>query len=151
MSIEQLPSDPSRLLLRAAFDHLSPRQVFDHFTQPALLPRWWAPQARVDSRLGGRYHLEWPDQGWHLRGAFTAYEPGGRLAFTWAWDHEPRLPTRQVEITLAPHGEAGAVLTLSHGHYGDTDVEQADRASHWEGWQYFLGQLAKLDPPPAQA
>ncbi len=144
MTLEQLPSDHTRLVLRATFERLAPQALFDHLTQPALLQRWWPPEAKVDGRVGGRYHLRWPDQNWDLRGEFTAYEPGRRLAYTWAWDHEPQLPTRLVEFTLSPHGE-GTAVHLTHGAYGDTDVEQADRTSHLEGWQYFLGRLADLD------
>jgi uncharacterized protein YndB with AHSA1/START domain len=144
MTVAELPSDHTRLLLQAAFERLSPERVFDCMTQPALLQRWWPPVTQVDPRVGGRYCLSWPAQGWDLRGEFTAYEPGRRLAYTWAWDHAPQLPTRLVEITLSPRG-AGTELRLTHSAYGDSDPEQADRTSHLEGWQYFLGRVAALE------
>ena len=144
MTFEQLPSDQTRLVLRATFERLPPAAFFDHLTQPALLQRWWPPQAEVEGRVGGRYHLRWPDQNWDLRGEFTAYEPGRRLAYTWAWDHEPQLPTRLVEFVLSPQGE-GTAVHLTHGTYGDADIEQADRTSHLEGWQFFFGRLATVD------
>ncbi len=143
MNLEQLPSPHSQLLLRATFERLPPEAVFEHLTRPALLQRWWPPEAEVDGRVGGAYHFRWPAQNWDLRGEFTAFEPGRRLAYTWAWDHEPQLPTRLVEFALAPH-HGGTRVDLSHGTYGDSDIEQADRTSHLEGWQYFLGRLAEL-------
>jgi uncharacterized protein YndB with AHSA1/START domain len=136
----QQPSDANRMIITADLPHLSPPAAFDYFTRPELLGRWWPPEANVEARAGGSYRLSWPAMGWELSGRYTAFEPGERLAFTWQWAHRPELPIRTVEVVFAAKNN-GCHVTISHGIYGDTAIEQADRQEHIEGWIYFLGQL----------
>ena len=142
-AVTQLSSDNSRLILTAAFPQLPPKALFAHFTEPDLLQLWWPPRAAVEPGLAGTYHLSWPDMDWHLRGVFTKFEPPRRLGFTWRWDHEPALPTRQVDLLLDAT-RAGSRLTITHGAYDESQRDQDDRQSHLDGWTYFLGQLLAL-------
>jgi uncharacterized protein YndB with AHSA1/START domain len=80
---------------------------------------------------------------WHLRGEFTKFEPARKLGFTWRWDHEPELPTRQVDLVIEATGP-GSRLTITHGTYDESRRDQDDRQSHLDGWTYFLGQLLAL-------
>jgi uncharacterized protein YndB with AHSA1/START domain len=144
--IMQLDSDPSRVVLTADFPHLSPQAVFDYFTVAHLLARWWPPQAAVDGRVGGAYQLSWPAMNWELYGDYSQFEPGRRLAFSWHWQHEPELPTRQVEIGIEPWGQ-GSRLTLTHSRYDDSPADQSDRQSHIDGWFHFLRQLQQQETP----
>jgi uncharacterized protein YndB with AHSA1/START domain len=139
--IHPIPSDADRLIVHAHFANLSPEQVFDAFTRPDLLTRWWSPQAEVDARVGGAYHLIWAQQNWHLRGSYVEFARGKRLVFTWHWDHEPEVPARMVEIEIAPDGSSTSII-LTHGFYaaGDND----ERQGHLDGWTYFLEQLGNL-------
>ena len=139
-----------RLVLRATFPTASPDAVFDAWTQPGLLQRWWAQRAELDPRPGGAYHLAFPQGGWHLRGRYTAVDPGRRLAFTWTWDHDPDL-TQEVAVDLAPLADGGTALTLAHGPYADTDHGRDLRQSHLDGWRHFLGRLRSLLTPAATA
>jgi len=118
----------------------SPEKAFSYFVTPSLLAEWWAPQAEIDPQPGGQYVMSWPSQDWHLRGEYTDFAPGERLAFSWRWDHEPQLPTRLVSV-LFEAAEPGTNVRLQHGVYGQDAVEQADRDSHREGWLHFLGRL----------
>jgi|SRR5690348_4521929 len=86
MPVIQLPSGPEILLVEAAFPTTDPRTLFSYWTEPMLLERWWPQHAEVEPRVGGAYHLSWPQQNWQLRGRYTACEPGERLDFTWKWD-----------------------------------------------------------------
>ena len=138
-----MPGDNSQLKLTAAFPQFSPEELFAFFTETELLQRWWPPQAAVEPRVGGAYHLSWPDMDWLLRGEITDFEPGRRLGFTWRWDHEPDLPTRQVDLVIEPAG-AGSRLIITHGRYDERQRDQDDRQSHLDGWTYFLGQLLVL-------
>ena len=169
-TIRSLGFDPHRLLLQADFSTLAPHDVFDAFTLPEQLTRWWPTRAEVDLRVGGAYHLEWPKMGWSLRGEYeqvqapfrpttehsdvipmAAYRSsdggprtaGGILSFTWAWDHEPDVPSRRVELRIDPFA-GGTRMGLEHGTYGASDRDQAERASHDEGWRHFLPKLAEL-------
>jgi uncharacterized protein YndB with AHSA1/START domain len=140
-----VPTDPDRLLVTARYPDCPPGALYDHWTVPALLTRWWPQAAETDPRPGGTYHLAWPLPDWHLRGAFTAVEPGATLAFTWRWDHEPEnMPTRQVVVTFEPLPGGGTWLFVAHGRYGATPAEVDARAGHLAGWTHFLARLQDL-------
>jgi uncharacterized protein YndB with AHSA1/START domain len=123
------------------YPNLSTSELFDGFTVPELLARWWSPAAEIEPYVGGAYHLAWNQMNWHLRGSYTEFVPGERLAFTWHWDHEPDKPARLVEIDFIP-GDFGASLKLTHSVYAPDDT--AERQEHLEGWLYFLEQLEKI-------
>ncbi|WP_374687973.1 SRPBCC domain-containing protein [Promineifilum sp.] len=142
----QQPSGSDHMVVAADLPDLSPRQAFDYFITPELLARWWPPEADVDARSGGEYVLRWPKMGWALSGRYTAFEPGERLAFTWQWAHRPELPARTVDVRFAPSA-TGCRVAITHGTYGDSPVEQADRQSHIDGWLHFLGQLRAVTQP----
>lgn len=80
---------------------------------------------------------------WELTGRFQDTSPGRRLSYTWQWTHEPQLPTRMVTVDFEPL-HSGSRVTVSHGRYGATAIEQEDRQSHIDGWLHFLGQLQAL-------
>jgi len=152
MPVIQLPSGPNILLVEVDFPAALPHTVFDYWTQPALLRQWWPQEAEVESRVGGAYQLGWPQMDWHLRGRYTAFEPGKRLGFTWRWDHdEPDEPEREVLIVLEPlppdrpDGPDGTRLLLTHGPYSDTPADQELRIEHHlAGWQHFLPRLQQV-------
>ena len=147
-NIQQLPSGHDRVVIVAQFPQLTPEQLWQAFTDADWLTKWWAQAAVVEQPAGSpfptSYHLQWPAMNWHLHGDYTTFEPPTKLVFTWRWDHEPDLPTRQVTIHIEPAAQ-GSQLQLEHGYYGDGSVEADDRQSHIDGWQFFLGQLQGLD------
>lgn len=142
-AVRQLPSGPDTLVMQALISGLTPVNAFRALVEPALLVRWWPPEAEVDARESGAYCLRWPQQGWLLRGRFLVLAPPERLAFTWRWEHEPEAPERTVRIVILPHGP-GSLLTLTHGSYDGSARDQADRQSHHDGWQHFLPRLQGL-------
>lgn len=141
--VRLLTTPDDHMLIAAEFSNLTPTQLFDHFTQPELLLKWWPQGAETDARIGGTYHLSWPGMSWHLRGIYCEFIPGERLVLTWAWDHQPELPERTVEMDIQP-ATNGSTIRLKHGTYGDDEVERADRQSHIDGWLHFLAQLQSL-------
>jgi uncharacterized protein YndB with AHSA1/START domain len=84
---------------------------------------------------------------WHLRGRYTAVEPGALLAFTWRWDSDSADdPERLVRVVFASlDGGGGTRLSVTHGTYGDSASEREARQGHLEGWTHFLAKLAALD------
>ena len=140
-SVIQLPSTVDRLMLRVECPHSTPALLFDQWTRPALVTRWWAQTADIQPRLGGAYQLGWLN-GWRLRGQILWWDYGERLAFSWRWEHLPQQPTRTVILRFDPHGQ-GTQLMLMQGLYANTPDEQHHRAAHVEGWRYFLGRLQK--------
>ncbi|HEX6799398.1 MAG TPA: SRPBCC domain-containing protein [Ktedonobacterales bacterium] len=89
MEITERAGQPDVLTLVAEYLGVEPERMWAYWTEPGLLVRWWPRKAETDVRDGGAYHLAWPEQGFHLRGRYTAVDPGWLLAFTWAWDGEP--------------------------------------------------------------
>lgn len=140
---EQLDAPPDRLVFRSILPDLNARAAFDRWTVPERLQAWWPPVAEIEPHVGGSYHFLWPSQDWHLRGTFTAYQPGKRLIYTWRWDHDPVDEVTEVEIVFEPHS-GGSVLTLTHGLYADTEAGRKHRQEHHDGWMYFLGRLEAL-------
>jgi uncharacterized protein YndB with AHSA1/START domain len=138
--VTQLDSSREVIVVRTAFPGISPDTPFAYWTQPDLITRWWPKTAEIDPRAGGTYHLAWPDQNWHLRGHYTAFEPGRQLSFTWVWDHDPTDETT-VSILFLPMEAGGMQLTLTHGPYADTPEGQERRQGHIDGWQHFLTRL----------
>ena len=112
--LELVETTSDRITILADFPHLKPALLFDYWTNPDLLRKWWPPAAELQPELGGTYHFSWPKQDWHLRGKFTMFDRGKALGFTWKWDHESVDVTR---VTLLFHsmpnggGQASPVTT----------------------------------------
>jgi uncharacterized protein YndB with AHSA1/START domain len=142
MTLEWLERDGARIVLRQRITGARPDAVWRLWTEPDALTSWWPDEAEVDV-CARSLRLSWPRMKWHLRGRILEWQPPKRLVFTWEWDHEPTLPERTVAIELsALADDAVTELTLSHGDYGDGEVEAADRQSHLDGWDFFLPRLA---------
>ncbi len=142
-SIQLVPTVNNRVVITAHFPKHSPDQLFRYWIEPSLLTQWWPTEAELSPQLDGAYCLSWPQMNWHLRGIFTAFEPGKTLGFTWHWDHEPDRPERQVRLQFGTHPAGGTSLTLTHGSYTDSQIDQEERQSHIDGWLHFLNQLYK--------
>jgi uncharacterized protein YndB with AHSA1/START domain len=149
MTVSQLPSGLDVLLVEADFPSVTPHDLFDYWTLPVLLERWWPQVAELVPQAGGAYHLSWPQMNWHLRGHYTIFEPGKRLGFTWKWDHDPQeTGEKEVKLVFEPlvtGATGGTRLLLSHGPYLDTPEEQELRIEHHlTGWRHFLPRLQEL-------
>lgn len=136
--------DTTRVVIRASYA-TPPSQLFDYFVEPELLRQWWTQAAECDSRVGGRYHLSWPEMGWHLRGAYHVVERGRRLVYTWHWDHHEDKPSRLVSIDFTPTADGGTRLDLVHATYTSADAEE--RQHHLDGWLHFLPKLHEVTRP----
>ncbi len=126
--------------------------VFDAWTKPALLEKWFGPpgsHAEIlthDLRVGGqwRFLMKGPGRSnFHHFGSFVEISPPHRLVFTWAseeqvegWRDENGDPTL-VTVEIARHPD-GAKVTLIHERL------QSDRARRAleGGWG---GSLESLD------
>jgi uncharacterized protein YndB with AHSA1/START domain len=134
-------TEMDHIRIEADFPHTSPEALFDYFTRADLLTQWWPTEAEINNEPGGEFVLRWPAMNWTLRGAYTLFEPGHRLMFTWAWDHEPSTPTRTVDVVFE-HIASGTHLVLKHGTYMQEDAEE--RQGHIDGWLHFLGRLQEI-------
>jgi uncharacterized protein YndB with AHSA1/START domain len=122
-------------------------RLFDAWTTPEHLRRWWGPsasvacpEAEVDLRVGGRYRianrfadgkLVW------IVGEFRSISPPRELVYTWRI--EPGPPTTElVTVRFTPRGAATEVVVV-HESIGT----KAAKRSHEEGWDGCLAGLAK--------
>lgn len=145
--MKQIPSAPELAVVTGDFDQYSPAEVFDLFTDPDRLVEWWPAEASVDLRLGGAFRFSWPQNDWHLRGEYTAVDPGRHLGFTWSWDHEPsHFPAKQVDIWFEPVHQGGTRVAIYHGPFDFSESDQQARQGIVEGWIHFGMRLAGLRP-----
>jgi uncharacterized protein YndB with AHSA1/START domain len=130
----------------------SREQVFDAWTNPDVLRRWWAagptwetPHAEVDLRPGGRYRLAMRDpESGAVRAAGGEYVDVNRperLAYTWTWegaaDEMEGSQETLVTVEFLEDGNATEVV-LTHEGFADERI----RDLHVEGW---VGCLANLE------
>jgi uncharacterized protein YndB with AHSA1/START domain len=130
-----------------------PDAVFDAWTNPEVLRRWWAaapgwetPLAEVDLRAGGRYRLTMRDPGagaeHTVGGEYIEVRRPERLTYTWAWEPEPGAPApgapSRVTVEFVADGD-GTHVELTHS--GLTTDES--RAQHEHGWNACFDNLAQ--------
>jgi uncharacterized protein YndB with AHSA1/START domain len=142
-------TDSTTLRLERAFDAPA-EDVFDAWTNPEVLRRWWAvspagrtPVAEVDLRVGGAYRLsmEDPEAGTlhTVRGKYREVRRPERLVYTWAWEEGGDGPTgHESTVTVEFLGE-GERTTVVLEHSGLESPESRDR--HIHGWDACLEML----------
>ncbi|HUB36757.1 MAG TPA: SRPBCC domain-containing protein [Solirubrobacteraceae bacterium] len=136
---------PTSLRLQRTFD-ASPQEVFDAWTHPELLRRWWAADpswptavAEVDLRPGGRYLLSMEDPSTGathtVSGEYREIDPPNRLLYTWQWELDDGGWGH--ESTVAVHflpDDSRTTVVLEH-----TGLESPDsRDRHRSGWEGCL-------------
>lgn len=121
----------------------TPERVFELFSDPSQLVRWWPDVARLEARVGGRIELEFEGRG-DVSGEITRYEPPYGLGFTWVRAVAPDVTTH-VDVTISA-AEGGCRVELVHSGWENVPAELVDewRALHEAGWRFFLGCLTDL-------
>ena len=114
----------------------TPERLFDAWTDPQQLVRWWGPMgvrcsdASVDLRVGGEYRIAnaLPDGStvW-IRGVFEEIDPPHRLVYSWLLDHSTR--AERVTVRFEACGAQTEVIVL-HERLAD----EHSRAMHEQGW-----------------
>ncbi len=127
----------------------TPDRVFDAWTSPDLIPRWWGgggvtcPEAHVDLVTGGTYRIAnaMPDGTvtW-ISGVFEIIERPHRLQYT--WDVEPADPeaaSSVVVVEFAPVDD-GTLVTINQ-----TRIPSDEARMMFEmGWNGCLDGLRAL-------
>jgi uncharacterized protein YndB with AHSA1/START domain len=151
-------TDLTTLRLERTFD--APREeVFDAWTNPEVLRRWWAvtptgrtPIAEVDLRVGGSYRLsmEDPEAGTThtLRGEYREVRRPERLVYSWCWVQEDGRTGHVSTVTVEFVGE-GERTTVVLEHSELESPESAERHGH--GWEACMAMLeARIFAPLAR-
>ena len=123
----------------------SPAEVYEAWTDPELLLRWFGPEnvvaqeAQIDPRVEGAYHvvmIENTGERHEVLGRYLEVVENERLVFSWSWITTPERVSR-VTVTLKPDGD-GTILTLLHEKLAD----DAAVRGHTHGW---TGTMVKLE------
>lgn len=125
----------------------TPERLFEAWTQPRHLERWWGPRdascfgATVDLRVGGAYRIgnRFPDGRtvW-IAGEFELIDPPRRLVYTWRLESpDPRQTPERVTVEFKPVGDQTEVI-VTHERIDD----ETSRRGHQAGWVACLDGLA---------
>lgn len=124
----------------------SPERVYDAWTTPSALARWFAPSAdfttvvhALDLRVGGQYRIEMRHSSGASHVAAGSYRElvrPARLSFSWRWEGTTMADT-VVTIELVAVGTSTDVV-LRHVDFATDD----ERDEHLKGW---TGCLARID------
>lgn len=138
---------PVALVVRRTIQ-ASPSRVFEAWTQPEQLRRWWGPRpvvcvaAEMDLRAGGVYHIGNQLPGgsvlW-IVGEFEVVEPPHRLVYSWSIERPGATERSRVTVRFEPRAGATEVIVV-HEHI---DTEET-RADHEQGWSGCLENLEAL-------
>ena len=137
----------------------SPERVFDAFTDPNQLTKWWwpngftCPAAEVDLRVGGKYRLamEWPGSipteaqfSHHMAGEYFEIDRPHRLVMSGRAvnDEQGELFATLIEVTLEAR-DGGTALTVRQSYVEPLPPAEA-LAGAEQGWSEQLGKLDRL-------
>lgn len=123
----------------------APRErIFELFTTPEELVRWWPDAVTLEPQEGGQVHLHFEGRG-EVSGTITRFDPPSGLGFTWVRDAAPDIVT-QVDVELTELGDGGTRVELRHTGWEAVPEDQVAewRAIHEAGWNHFLGLLRDL-------
>lgn len=123
--------------------------VFEAFSDPNELARWWGPAGfstpslELQARVGERYRIEMrPPHGerFYLTGEFREVDPPARLAYTFAWeDPDPDDIDTVVDLSYRDLGGSTEVA-LRQGPF----KTEARRRLHRDGWTDSFNKLEHL-------
>lgn len=143
-----MTEEPGRVLRIERTFAASAEDVFDAWTSPDVMRRWfhpapdWAtPEAEVDLRVGGqvRVVMRRPDgtqAGAH--GGYTLIDRPHRLVMTWTFDDDP---SNEQLIELSFSEAEGSTTVLMVNSSISTDER---RDSQDEGWRGCLDELERV-------
>jgi uncharacterized protein YndB with AHSA1/START domain len=142
-------TDVAALRLERTFD-ASAEDVFDAWTNPEVLRRWWGagpdwstPEVSVDLRVGGRYRLTMLDpasgEQHTVGGEYREISRPDRLVYTWVWEGTGPSAGHETVVTVTFTDDGGRTTAVLE-HTGLVSAESASRHEH--GWNACLDNLA---------
>jgi uncharacterized protein YndB with AHSA1/START domain len=128
--------------------------VFDAWTKPELVRRWWAPKSRgvsiascdAEIRVGGTYRyvlrLDSGDE-FAFSGKYTEVTPSSRLVYTQVF--EPQAEAGEAIVTVTFEERDGKTYLVSHEQYPSAEWREAALGSGMEhGMREAMDQLEEL-------
>jgi uncharacterized protein YndB with AHSA1/START domain len=127
--------------------------VFDAWTKPELLERWWAPRSRgvtlfsceADVRVGGRYRYAFgrdPENPMVFSGTYTEVSPPHRLVLTQVFE---QMPAGEAIVTVTFDERDGRTQVVLHQLFPSKQALDGAVASGMEqGMRETYEQLEEL-------
>jgi uncharacterized protein YndB with AHSA1/START domain len=128
---------PGRTIRKDVFIAAAPERVYRAFLEPEQLQRWFAAQAVLDERIGGRFSYCW-GSGDAVDGVIVDLVPSRLLVMDWD-EGEGRGNTR-LTVELIPDGD-GTRLVLTDSGFGTGDDWDALYDGVDSGWDELLAAL----------
>lgn len=126
----------------------SPEDVFDAWTSPEVMRRWFhcapdwdTPEAEVDLRVGGKVRvvMRKPDGTQaEARGEYTVIDRPYRLVMTWTFDDDPS-NEQLIELSFSEVEGSTTVLMVNSSISTDERRDAQD-----QGWRGCLDELERL-------
>ena len=98
-----------------------------------------ARSAHIEPRVGGRVYEVAADGAELDWGEVIAWEPGGRVAFTWRLDHNDDEPT-EVDVRFTDLGGGRARVAVEHRNWENWHDGAEYRPQYDTGWDYALDE-----------
>ena len=146
-SIDADEREPELVITRI---FVAPRDVvFQAWTEPGRVARWWGPQGFVttycdmDIRPGGAFRvcMRSPEGAEHWKqGVYREVVEPERLVFTFAWEDADGNPTHQTLVTVSFAEEGSKTKLILHQAVFETI---ARRDEHQRGWTSTLQRFAE--------
>jgi len=128
----------------------TPEALFELWTDPAELVRWWAPDGyeclvdALDTRPGGRWRTSLRKAGskpLSISGVYRAIEPARHLRFTWAWEGDDGVRGHETEVCVTFNAVPGGTrLTLIQQTFESKPV----RDRHSFGWSACFDRITRI-------
>lgn len=127
--------------------------VFDAWTQPEMLKRWWAPRSRgvtllsceADIRVGGRYRYAFgrdPQSPMVFTGVYKEVDAPKRIVSTQVFE---QMPAGEAIVTVTFEENRGKTELVIHQLFPSKEALDGAVSSHMEkGMRETLDQLEEL-------
>ncbi len=135
-----------------------PEEVFDAWTSPEVLRRWWSAYPGwkpsvccVDLRVGGRYVLGMRDgdgREYVVEGEYQQVQRPSLLRYTWCWQNDELHPGHTSLVTV--HfglDRGGTIVVVEHSGL----ASDRSMARHRDGWNGTVASLAETVFPQPSA
>jgi uncharacterized protein YndB with AHSA1/START domain len=131
----------------------TPEEVFRAITEPAQIAKWFAPEARVDPRVGGEYFFSW-GPGMEGSTVISAWDPythfgtGRERSVTYSSKGQP-VDTGVAQMVAVDYyveaiGDGITRLRLVQSGFGPEAAWDDEFESTKRGWAEFLQKLKEI-------
>jgi uncharacterized protein YndB with AHSA1/START domain len=148
--------DPKLDLVLERTVDVPPERVWEAWTQPEKLKRWFTPapwktsEVELDLRPGGKFRTVMRGPAGEVvdeTGCVLEVVPGRRLVFTDALGpgYRPKeKPFMTAVVSIEPDGRGGTRYVAMARHRDEASVKQHEEMGFYQGWGAALDQLVAM-------